>query len=92
MRDALPPLSCLRAFEVAARYCSFTQAGSELNLSQSAISRQIKRLEHDLGRLLFERHHEGLRLTPTGELSRNDYCAIWAMKLHASGGVEMTGN
>ncbi|WGI24205.1 LysR substrate-binding domain-containing protein [Halomonas alkaliantarctica] len=67
MRDALPPLSCLRAFEVAARYCSFTQAGSELNLSQSAVSRQIKRLEHDLGRLLFERHHEGLRLTPTGE-------------------------
>ncbi len=67
MRDALPPLSCLRAFEVAARYCSFTQAGNELNLSQSAVSRQIKRLEHDLGRLLFERHHEGLRLTPTGE-------------------------
>lgn len=67
MRDALPPLSCLRAFEAAARYCSFTQAGSELNLSQSAVSRQIKRLEHDLGRLLFERHPEGMRLTPTGE-------------------------
>lgn len=67
MRDALPPLSCLSAFEAAARYCSFTQAGSELNLSQSAISRQIKRLEHDLGRLLFERHYEGLRLTPAGE-------------------------
>ncbi|SDO14125.1 LysR substrate-binding domain-containing protein [Vreelandella arcis] len=67
MRDALPPLSCLSAFEAAARYCSFTQAGSELNLSQSAISRQIKRLERDLGRLLFERHYEGLRLTPAGE-------------------------
>lgn len=67
MRDALPPLSCLRAFEAAARYCSFTQAGNELNLSQSAVSRQIKRLENDLGRPLFERHVEGLRLTPSGE-------------------------
>ncbi|MBP5981805.1 MAG: LysR family transcriptional regulator [Halomonas sp.] len=67
MRDALPPLSCLRAFEAAARYCSFTQAGNELSLSQSAVSRQIKRLEGDLGRLLFERHYEGLRLTPSGE-------------------------
>ncbi|WNL40063.1 LysR substrate-binding domain-containing protein [Halomonas sp. PAMB 3232] len=67
MRDALPPLSCLRAFEAAARYCSFTQAGHELHLSQSAVSRQIKRLEDDLGRPLFERHVEGLRLTPSGE-------------------------
>ncbi|SES23203.1 transcriptional regulator, LysR family [Vreelandella subterranea] len=67
MRDALPPLTSLSAFEAAARYCSFTQAGSELNLSQSAVSRQIKRLEADLGRLLFERHYEGLRLTPAGE-------------------------
>ncbi|WP_235039861.1 LysR substrate-binding domain-containing protein [Vreelandella profundi] len=67
MRDALPPLSCLRAFEAAARHRSFTQAGSELSLSQSAISRQIKRLEDDLGRPLFERHYDGLRLTPAGE-------------------------
>lgn len=67
MRDALPPLSCLRAFEAAARHLSFTQAGGELSLSQSAVSRQIKRLETDLGRPLFERHVEGLRLTPSGE-------------------------
>jgi len=66
-RDALPPLVCLRAFEAAARHCSFTQAGSELSLTQSAVSRQIKRLEDDLGRPLFERHYDGLRLTPAGE-------------------------
>ena len=66
-RDPLPPLSCLRAFEAAARHGSFTQAGSELHLTQSAVSRQIKRLESDLGRPLFERHHDGLRLTPAGE-------------------------
>ncbi|MBZ9559210.1 MULTISPECIES: LysR substrate-binding domain-containing protein [Modicisalibacter] len=65
--DALPPLACLRAFEVAGRHLSFTQAGAELNLTQSAVSRQIKRLEADLGRPLFERGHDGLRLTPAGE-------------------------
>ncbi|WP_251977977.1 LysR substrate-binding domain-containing protein [Salinicola avicenniae] len=66
-RDALPPLACLRAFEAAARHASFTQAGSELHLTQSAVSRQIKRLEDDLGRPLFERQYDGLRLTPAGE-------------------------
>ncbi|MCE3028370.1 LysR substrate-binding domain-containing protein [Salinicola sp. DM10] len=66
-RDVLPPLACLRAFEAAARHSSFTQAGSELSLTQSAVSRQIKRLEADLGRPLFERQHDGLRLTPAGD-------------------------
>ncbi|GHC37969.1 LysR substrate-binding domain-containing protein [Aidingimonas halophila] len=66
-RDALPPLSCLRTFEAAARHCNFTQAGVELSLTQSAVSRQVKRLEADLGRPLFERSIEGLRLTPAGE-------------------------
>ncbi|TVU71238.1 LysR substrate-binding domain-containing protein [Cobetia crustatorum] len=66
-RDALPPLQCLRAFEAAARHGSFTQAGRELNLTQSAISRQIKRLEEDLSRPLFARDHDGLRPTPAGE-------------------------
>ncbi|GKW49513.1 LysR substrate-binding domain-containing protein [Halomonas sp. NCCP-2165] len=65
-RDALPPLQCLRAFEAAARHGSFTQSGRELSLTQSAISRQIKRLEDDLGRPLFERDPDGLRLTPAG--------------------------
>ncbi|WP_165855806.1 LysR substrate-binding domain-containing protein [Marinobacter sp. JSM 1782161] len=66
-RSSLPPLSCLQAFEAAARHCNFTQAGAELSLTQSAISRQVKRLEDDLGRPLFERRADGLTLTPTGE-------------------------
>ncbi|MCK2183027.1 LysR substrate-binding domain-containing protein [Halomonas getboli] len=66
-RDALPPLQCLRAFEAAARHGSFTQAGRELSLTQSAISRQIKRLEENLGRPLFERDPEGLRPTPAAD-------------------------
>lgn len=63
----LPPLNCLQAFEAAARRRSFTQAAAELNLTQSAISRQIKRLEECLGRPLFMRDALGVVLTPAGE-------------------------
>ncbi|WP_106476083.1 LysR substrate-binding domain-containing protein [Phytohalomonas tamaricis] len=66
-RHSLPPLNCLRAFEAAARHLSVTRAAEELHLTQSAISRQIKRLENDLGRLLFDRSATGVRLTPAGE-------------------------
>lgn len=63
----LPPLPCLHAFEASARYLSFTKAGQELHLSTSAISRQISQLETFLGRRLFLREHNLLRLTPAGE-------------------------
>ncbi len=63
----LPPLNCLQAFEAAARSLSFTQAATELSLTQSAISRQIKRLEECLGRPLFHRDALGVALTPAGE-------------------------
>ncbi|MBL1376486.1 LysR substrate-binding domain-containing protein [Zobellella iuensis] len=63
----LPPLNCLQAFEAAARGKSFTQAAYELSLTQSAISRQIKRLEEYLGRPLFHRDAMGVELTPTGK-------------------------
>ena len=62
----LPPLNCLQTFEAAARHLSFTQAAHELNLTQSAVSRQIKRLEEDLARPLFYRLALGLSLTPAG--------------------------
>ncbi|MEM9200441.1 MAG: LysR family transcriptional regulator, partial [Actinomycetota bacterium] len=51
----LPPLNQLRVFEAAARLLSFTQAGRELHLTQSAVSQQIKGLETHLGRPLFVR-------------------------------------
>jgi len=63
----LPPLACLQAFEASARYLSFTRAGKELHLSPSAVSRQISQLEEFLGRRLFAREHNALRLTPAGE-------------------------
>lgn len=58
----------LRIFHIVAQAGSFTHAGERLNLSQSAISRQISTLEQDLGLKLFTRHARGLVLTAEGEL------------------------
>ncbi|MGJ4915514.1 transcriptional regulator GcvA [Bradyrhizobium sp. HKCCYLRH2060] len=60
----LPSLNGLRAFEAAARHLSFTRAASELNVTQTAISHQIKRLEDELGIRLFVRQNRSLALTP----------------------------
>lgn len=62
MKD-LPPLQWLRAFESSARYLSFTRAAEELNITQSAVSQQIKLLENFLGESLFIRAVRSLRLT-----------------------------
>jgi DNA-binding transcriptional LysR family regulator len=62
----LPSLDLLKGFEAAARLLSFTKAGEELYLSQSAVSRQIQELEDQLGVRLFERRHRALALTEDG--------------------------
>jgi len=62
----LPSLDLLKGFEAAARLLSFTRAGEELHLTQSAVSRQIKELEEQLGMPLFERRHRALALTDAG--------------------------
>src|SRR6201991_4400105 len=59
----LPSLNGLRAFEAAARHMSFTLAASELNVTQTAISHQIRRLETELGIRLFVRQNRSLALT-----------------------------
>ena len=64
MSPRLPSLNGLRAFEAAARHLSFTQAASELNVTQTAISHQIRRLEDELGIRLFIRKNRALALTP----------------------------
>jgi LysR family transcriptional regulator, glycine cleavage system transcriptional activator len=64
MSARLPSLNGLRAFEAAARHLSFTQAATELNVTQTAISHQIKRLEQELGVRLFVRQNRALTLTP----------------------------
>jgi len=58
----------LRVFHAVAEAGSFTHAGDSLNLSQSAVSRQISALEDSLGVPLFHRHARGLILTEQGEL------------------------
>jgi LysR family glycine cleavage system transcriptional activator len=61
--NGLPSLNGLRAFEAAARHLSFTRAAAELNVTQTAISHQIRRLEAQLGLRLFLRRNRSLRLT-----------------------------
>ena len=63
MTARLPSLNGLRAFEAAARHLSFTRAASELNVTQTAISHQIRRLEEELGIRLFIRKNRALALT-----------------------------
>jgi LysR family glycine cleavage system transcriptional activator len=63
-------LDLLHAFEAAARHLSFTRAGAELFLSQSAVSRQIQQLEESVGAPLFERRHRALALTEAGRIMR----------------------
>ena len=63
----LPSLNGLRAFEAAARHLSFTLAAAELNVTQAAISHQIKRLEEQLNVALFVRRNRTLLLTRAAE-------------------------
>ena len=58
----------LRIFHAVAEAGSFTHAGHELGLSQSAVSRQISALENELAVTLFHRHARGLILTEQGEM------------------------
>jgi DNA-binding transcriptional LysR family regulator len=63
-------LDLLHTFEAAARHLSFTRAGAELFLSQSAVSRQVQQLEQSIGAPLFERRHRALALTEPGRIMR----------------------
>src|SRR5262245_19072980 len=79
-------LALLRAFAAVAETGGMTSAGRLLNLTQAAVSQQVKRLEETFDLILFERDRRGLRLTPSGErllvqarrlLRNND--EVWAM-------------
>ncbi|MBK8176739.1 MAG: transcriptional regulator GcvA [Rhodospirillales bacterium] len=67
MSRHLPPLNGLRVFEAAARHLSFTRAADELNVTQAAVSHQIKALEDHLGLALFRRLNRALMLTEEGQ-------------------------
>ena len=65
-RRYLPSLGSFATFEVAAKHLSFTLAARELNVTQGAISQQVRLLERALGVDLFLRKHNALELTPEG--------------------------
>ncbi|MFQ5634781.1 MAG: transcriptional regulator GcvA [Gammaproteobacteria bacterium] len=70
MPSDLPSLNAVRVFDVAARHLNFSRAADELHVTQSAVSRQVRRLEDQLGQALFERAGPVVRLTGAGEMYR----------------------
>src|SRR5206468_11568463 len=73
----------LKVFHAAAEAGSFTHAGEQLGLSQSAVSRQVSALEAELNVSLFHRHARGLILTEQGELLHRTAHEVF-MKLEAA--------
>lgn len=90
-RTRLPSTAALTAFEAAARLGSFTEASRELNLTQGAISRQIKSLEDHLGVILFDRTTQGLQLTDLGRAMADQVRGLLDQFLHAMDAISSSG-
>lgn len=71
-KSFLPPVADLLAFEAAARHHSISRAADELHLTQSAVSRQIRQLEEQLGVALFHRVRQRIVLTDVGRVYEAD--------------------
>ncbi len=78
-RRNLPPLNAIRSFEAVARHEHLGDAASELNVSHSALSQQVKRLEEWFQIELFSREGGRLTLNPTGEKLLGGYSKALAM-------------
>lgn len=100
MRRMIPSLQALLCFEAAAKHASYTHAAQELNLTQSAVSRQIRYLEDFLSITLFNRTRHGVELTPAGAqyfkniqstLSSIEQCTIDLMAHKGLGGTLKLG-
>jgi DNA-binding transcriptional LysR family regulator len=89
MQRQIPSLDLVRGFDSAARHLSFTKAAAELFLTQSAISRQIKALEDQLGVALFQRRHRALVLTEAGRHFHQ--AAVDALRLLQEAAVRVRG-
>src|SRR5262245_9328484 len=76
--EPLPSLNALLAFEAAARHGSFTRAAAELGVTQTAISHQVRALEHDLGVALFRRSPQRIHLTPEGQAWATELSVVFA--------------
>ena len=68
MRQRMPPINALRAFEAAARHLNFTSAGEELNVTAGAIRNHVRALEQDLGVQLFTRIGNKFELSESGKI------------------------
>ncbi len=66
-RRLSPPLNLLKAFATTARFGSISRAAESLNLTQSAVSKQVQELERWTGVAVFERVRKRLSLTPAGQ-------------------------
>ncbi len=95
-KDDLPPLEALRAFDAAARHLSFTRAGEELFVTQSAVSKQVIALESALATRLFERKTRALGLTTAGarlhRATESAFAELRAAAAELRGGDEPTVN
>jgi DNA-binding transcriptional LysR family regulator len=81
-KSGTPPrleLRHLRSYTQVARYGSFGRAAEALDISQPALSRQMKDLEHDVGVMLFERGTRGVELTPAGRALCDDAAGVLAV-------------
>ncbi|TDK39100.1 LysR family transcriptional regulator [Rhizobium deserti] len=84
------PLNALRVFESAARHMSFTKAGEELGLTQTAVSYQIKLLEDTLGEPLFLRRPRQVSLTEAGERLAPKIAEAFTIMTDAVAGLKET--
>lgn len=89
--EELPSISCLQAFQSVARHKSITRASVELNLTQSAVSRQIQQLESLLDVPLFERVRQRVVITDAGKLFLNDISKVIACLKDATSRVMACG-
>lgn len=90
LKSRLPPLDNLIAFEAAARLVSFTKAATELNVTQAAVSQQIRNLEQVLGLKLFERAHRAVRLTAAGREYQHTVSASLRHLASATGDIKLS--
>lgn len=91
-RDLPTSLDLLRGFEAAARHLSFTAAGEELCVTQSAISRQVQMLEEQLGVKLFVRRTRALALTEAGARYHREIASALRQLRDATANVRSTAN
>ncbi|MEM9331054.1 MAG: LysR substrate-binding domain-containing protein [Pseudomonadota bacterium] len=75
MRNWLPSLNALRAFESVARHLNYHSAARELSVTPAAVKQLVSKLEETIGAKLLERKGQGLILTARGSASREDLTA-----------------